>query len=366
MNTQVQSRLAKLRLRMVDTGVDLIALGPGAHMQWLLGFHPHADERPCLLLIGLETQTMLMPILNAAGTRVDTDISFHTWSDADGPVAALSAAIAEIGARNAKLVGLDESMRTDFSFLLLDALPDASHTYVADTVGLLRMCKDETEYQLLKSNALINDEVMKTAFAALKPGKTERQIADVVKSSFAAHGASTEFTIVGSGPHGAFPHHSFSDRVLENGDALVLDIGGRRDGYPSDMTRMAIIGDGPTDYAKVHDIVERSLQAGIAAARIGALSGDVDKAARAVIEEAGYGEFFTSRTGHGLGIEIHEPPYMVAGSRTVLEAGMVFSIEPGIYMPGRFGVRLEEIVILRENGPEIFSELERRVFVVSG
>lgn len=129
------------------------------------------------------------------------------------------------------------------------------------------------------------------------------------------------------------------------------------------LSRQSLIGDGPTDYAKVHDIVERALQAGLAAAKVGGLSGDVDYAARQVIEDAGYGEYFTSRTGHGLGIEIHEPPYMVANSKTVLEEGMVFSIEPGIYIPGKYGVRLEEIVILRGEGPEILSELDRSVFV---
>lgn len=363
MNTQTTQRLKKLRTRMNSTGTQLVAVGPGAHMQWLLGFHPHADERPCLLLVGVESEAMLMPVLNAAECKQKTDVPFHTWSDAEGPVKALAAAIADVGASNATLVGLDETMRTDFAFHVLDAIPDAKRTYLSDTVGALRMCKDETEYALLKSAALINDTVMKTAFAALKPGVTEREIADVVKSAFAENGSATEFIIVGSGPHGAFPHHGYSERVLQAGDALVLDIGGRRDGFPSDMTRMAVIGEGPDDYTEVHNIVERALQAGLAAAKVGGLSGDVDKAARQVIEAAAYGEYFTSRTGHGLGIEIHEPPYMVAGSETVLEEGMVFSIEPGIYMPGRFGVRLEEIVILRTDGPEILSELQRNVFV---
>jgi len=128
----------------------------------------------------------------------------------------------------------------------------------------------------------------------------------VVKGAFTEHGSTTEFIIVGSGPHGAFPHHGYSDRKLQSGDALVLDIVGRRDGFPSDMTRMAVIGDEPEDYSKVHDIVERALLAGLAAAKVGGLSGDVDKAARQIIEAEGYGEYFTSRTGHGLGIEIQK------------------------------------------------------------
>jgi Xaa-Pro aminopeptidase len=141
----------------------------------------------------------------------------------------------------------------------------------------------------------------------------------------------------------------------------VLDIGGRTDGFPSDITRMAIIGHGPEGYAEIHDIVERAVQAALKAAVPGALARDVDAAARGVITEAGYGEYFVHRTGHGMGIGGHEPPYITASSDTVLAEGMVFSIEPGIYLPGRFGIRLEDIVILRADGPEILSSLPRTV-----
>jgi Xaa-Pro aminopeptidase len=192
---------------------------------------------------------------------------------------------------------------------------------------------------------------------------TETQVADVVKAHFEANGARVQFAIVGASENGAHPHHSTGSRVLKRGDAVVIDIGGRLDGYPSDMTRMAIVGEAPEGYAAVHAIVEKAVQAALAAAKPGVKASAVDKAARDVIAAAGYGEYFVHRTGHGLGIDVHEPPYITATSETVLAEGMVFSIEPGIYLPGRFGIRLEDIVILRKDGPEILSGLPRDAYV---
>ena len=172
------------------------------------------------------------------------------------------------------------------------------------------------------------------------------------------------FYIVGAGANGAFPHHHTGETVIKPGDAVVMDIGGAMDGYASDMTRMAVMGKVPEGYQAVHEIVERAVQAGIAVAKPGVRAHVVDDAARGIIAAAGYGEYFLHRTGHGMGIEVHETPYITASSQTVLEEGMVFSIEPGIYLPDRFGIRLEDIVILRKDGPEILSDLPRDLKVI--
>jgi Xaa-Pro aminopeptidase len=364
MTVDTTSRLAALRQRMKATHTDLIAIAPGSHMDWLLGFHPHPDERPCLLLVGPEREAFLMPVLNAEGTREETDIAFHTWADAEGPDAALAAALADIGAASAKKVALDETMRADFALLLLGALPNASHTFTPDTLGRLRMRKDTAEFNALKMNAQIADRAMQKAFATLRPGMTEKELGGVIRDHFASEGAAPAFWIVGSGPNGAFPHHQTGERKLVEGDAIVIDIGGRKAGFPSDITRMAVLGQPPEGYGQIHGIVENAVQAALKAARPGVLAKDVDAAARNVIADAGYGEFFVHRTGHGMGIDGHEPPYVTATSETVLEEGMVFSIEPGIYLPGRFGIRLEEIVILRADGPEILSVLPRDLHIV--
>lgn len=365
MNEQTRSRLAALRETMKATGTGLVAIAPGSHMDWALGFHPHPDERPCLLLIGPERQVFLMPALNAEGTREFTDIDFHTWSDAEGPKAALAAALGAIDASTPRRVALDETMRADFALLVLDALPaDTARDFTHGTVGALRMRKDASEYAVLKMNAGIADRAMLKAFATIRPGLTEKQVAAEIRAHFASEGANPEFWIVGSGGNGAFPHHSASDKVIEEGDAVVVDMGGRKQGFYSDITRMAVVGQPPEGYGQIHSIVEKAVQAALKAARPGARASDVDDAARGVITDAGYGDYFVHRTGHGLGIDIHEPPYMTATSDVVLEEGMVFSIEPGIYLPGRFGIRLEEIVILRADGPEILSGLPRDVHVV--
>lgn len=356
-----QQRLDRLRQSMRAEGADLVALAPGSHMDWLLGFHPHPDERPCLLMIGPEREAFLMPALNAEGTRESTDIAFHGWADADGPQAALASALADVGAAAARNVVLDETMRADFALMLLDALPDASHAFTEATLGRLRMVKDAAEIDLLQMNAAIADRAMGAAFAAIRPGASESDIAGVIKDHFLSEGASPAFWIVGSGPNGAFPHHQTGERRLAEGDAIVIDIGGRRQGFPSDITRMAAVGRAPEGYAEVHAVVERAVQAALAAARPGVTARTVDAAARTVIADAGYGDHFVHRTGHGIGIDIHEPPYITSTSETVLEAGMSFSIEPGIYLPGRFGIRLEEIVVLRDDGPRILSGLSREL-----
>ncbi|NGO51365.1 M24 family metallopeptidase [Allomesorhizobium camelthorni] len=356
-------RLAHLRQSMASERADLVAIAPGSHMDWLLGFHPHPDERPCLLLVGPEREAFLMPVLNAEGTRESTGIAFHTWSDDQGPVAALAAALEDVGASGAKNVVLDETMRADFALLLLGALPNAGHAFTERTLGRLRMRKDESEYRKIKMNAGIADRTMQKAFASIRPGMTEQELAQIIRDQFAAEGATPAFWIVGSGPNGAFPHHQTGGRELQDGDAIVIDIGGRKDGFPSDITRMAVVGEAPEGYGQVHSIVEKAVQAALKAARPGVMAKEIDAAARKVIVDAGYGEYFVHRTGHGLGIDGHEPPYITATSETLLEEGMVFSIEPGIYIPGRFGIRLEEIVILREDGPEIFSDLPRDLFV---
>jgi len=188
----------------------------------------------------------------------------------------------------------------------------------------------------------------------------------VVRESFAGQRVKPLFTIIGAGANGAFPHHQTGDTVLQTGDAVVMDIGGGKDGYSSDITRMALIGEAPKGYLEIHDIVEAAVIAAMAAARPGVRAHVVDDAARSVITNAGYGEYFVHRTGHGMGVEVHETPYITATSQTVLDEGMVFSIEPGIYLPGRFGIRLEDIVILRADGPEVLSEMDRDPRLIGG
>ena len=349
---------------MKINNVDLIALGPGTHMNWLLGFNPYPDERPCMLLIGKEKEAFLMPSVNAEGVREQTKIPMHCWNDEIGPEQALKEALSDTDTIAAKHIAIDEAMRSHFALLLLESLSKPTYEFTASTGGTLRMRKDQDEFVNLKENALIDDRAMLAGFAAIKEGVSEIEIGEAINKHFISEGAKPQFCIVGSGPNGAFPHHHTGNRKVKKGDAVLIDIGGRKGTFPSDMTRMSVLGEPPEGYLEIHEIVERAVQAALSVAKPGVMAKDVDAAARSVITEAGYGEFFVHRTGHGLGIDIHEPPYITATSEVVLDEGMVFSIEPGIYLQGRFGVRLEEIVILRNDGPEILSELTRSLNII--
>ncbi|WP_424943685.1 M24 family metallopeptidase [Aliiroseovarius crassostreae] len=365
MTIDYTSRLTRLRDKMRDNGTDLVAVGPTSHLAWLTGLDPHGDERPVLLLITQDHAEFLMPALNADSVRQHTDLPFTTWKDADGPHDALDQILTRLALPAAPKVALDEMMRSDFSFLLLGKLPGAAHGFMQDTIGALRKVKEPGEYAALKESHRVNDIALSHAFDSLQEGMSEEDMADMIADIYAQHDAKVEFINVAFGPNGAFPHHHTGQTKLARDMAVQIDCGCRYLGYPADNTRCGWFGT-PTDhYREIFEIVEQAVAAGLAAARPGATSGAVDAAARDVIIAAGYGETLAARVGHGLGLDLHEKPDIVSNSDVVLEEGNVFSIEPGIYLLGEFGIRLEEIVILRDTGPEIFSDLARDMIIRS-
>ncbi len=357
-------RFALLRKSMKETGTDLVVLAPSANMDWLIGFHPIATERLCLLIVANEAEALVLPSLDLEAVRARASLPLFAYRDDESPSSALLAAIGATGAKSAGKVAFDETMRADHALLLIDALPRAERGIAAESIGALRMRKGPEEIAALKAIAEINDRAMEAAFAAIAAGRSELDIEAAVKDCFASHGAQLGYWVIGGGPNGAYPHHITGSRKLTVGDAIVIDIAGLKDGYYSDSTRMAALGHAPEGYAEVHAIVNRAVEAGIAAVRPGAKAQDVDAAARKVIADAGYGDFFVHRTGHGIGLEVHEPPYITASSETVLEEGMTFTVEPGIYLPGRFGIRLEEIVVVRKLGAEILSSIPRDLRII--
>jgi Xaa-Pro aminopeptidase len=332
-------------------------------MAYVANVRPHADERPCLLVVTPTGAAFLMPELNAEEMRHQTDLPFFTYADADGPQTALAALIGSLALIKPQLIQVDETMRADFALLFAEALGSPRIGFAHDSVGLLRARKHPPEIEEILRNAGLGDDAMEAAYESARAGVSERDVAMAARAVFEAAGAITLFAIVGASGNGAYPHHATSDRVLAGGDAIVIDIGARLGSYSSDITRMVHIGEPDAQYRKVHGIVEDAVQAALEAAKPGAVARDVDTAARGVITRAGYGQYFVHRTGHGLGLEGHEPPYLTSTSETILEEGMVFSIEPGIYLPDRFGVRLEEIVILEKEGPRIVSRLPRDVVI---
>ena len=231
---------------------------------------------------------------------------------------------------------------------------------------MLRAIKDADEIERLVAAGAAADatleEIVKVRFA----GRTENEVAADLAALLRKHGHSqVDFTVVGSGPNGANPHHEAGDRTIQEGDMVVLDFGGLKDGYGSDTTRTVHVGEPTDEEREVFEIVRRAQQAGFEAVRPGVACQEIDRAARKVITDAGYGEYFIHRVGHGIGITTHEPPYMVEGEEHPIEPGMCFSIEPGIYLPGRFGVRIEDIVVVTEDGGRRLNNTDREMRIVA-
>jgi Xaa-Pro aminopeptidase len=362
LSDRAEARLARLRESMAGAGVGLTAIAPTDNLRWLLGFAPLYDERACALLVSGQGAAMLMPSLNAEQTAAHVPgVELVRWADEDGPREALRETLARVGSADGGVLAADPEMRADHLLLLQEALAGTRTVDAGDVLWPLREIKDAEELAVLTRSAEVADRAIEAAWAACAARVSELTVAEAINGVFAAAGCEPEFAIVGSGPNSAFPHHETGGRTLQEGDAVVIDLGAVLEGYHSDITRMAFVGE-PTDrYREVHAVVEAAVVAATEATRPGATCGEVDAAARGVIEKAGFGEFFVHRTGHGLGLSGHEPPYLMAGSDVVLRAGMVHSIEPGIYLPGEFGVRLEEIVYVTEDGCERFSALGRGV-----
>lgn len=359
-----KERLERLRSHMVQAGVDLVAIAPSPNMHYLLGFAPMADERPCALLVTRDNMRLVIPELNADQVENHTGLSAIRWTDAAGPRQAFSMALGELGIDSNGVLAADNTMRAD-ALLLLQELTGPMESIAAGVLmSALRMRKSAPELEALQRAAAMADKALLVGADACQPGVTEREIAGKIVNSFRNQGADVvDFTIVASGPNSAYPHHEFSDRYLEDGDMVILDIGATLNGYHSDVTRVVHLGEPTAEERAVYDVVLEANQAGRSASLAGARARDVDLATRKVIEDAGYGPQFKHRTGHGLGLEVHESPWITGESDTMLEPGMVFSIEPGIYLQGRFGVRIEDIVVVTEGECRCLTGLERALII---
>ncbi|MGH2374203.1 MAG: M24 family metallopeptidase [bacterium] len=357
-------RVARTRAQMTSSGVDLLGLPPGDDLYYLLGYSPHADERPCYLFLTAADAVFLVPELNAGQARGRVALPFLTYTDAEGPSAALRQAHDRLGAAGRVSVG--DTMRADFLLLLQERWDKSAFVPGAHVMAPVRMIKTADEIEIMRRSAATADVATDAAFAACRPGVTEAAVARAVTEAFAVQGvAQPHLAIVGGGPNSAYPHHASGERPLQAGEPVLVDLGGSLDGYASDITRMAYLGEPTTRYREVHAAVERAVRAGMDAVRPGAPLADVDRAARGVIEAAGYGKHFTHRTGHGIGITGHEPPSVTHTNAMPMREGMVFSVEPGIYLEGEFGVRLEDIVVVTASGAERLSRLPREVRVLS-
>lgn len=357
-----EANLAKLQARMAETGIELAAIGPTANMRYLLGFTPHADERLCLLLVDPQTARMLVPELNRDEAAAHTGIDLVSWADADGPGEALRKALA--GLPWPGTLAVDSALRADH-LLVLQAAVRAGRTVPADSLlAPLRMIKSAEEIEALARAAAQADRAMQAAIDACRPGASEAEVGWAAEATFRQDGAEqVTFTLIASGPNSAYPHHHSGPRRLQKGDSVILDIGASLDGYKSDITRMVFLGEPPAKFLEAHAAVYAANRRAIAAVRPGVAAGEIDRAARAALEEAGYGPYFIHRTGHGLGLEGHEPPWIMAGEPMILQEGMVFSVEPGIYLVGQYGIRIEDIVAVTQTGARTLTGFDHALVI---
>jgi Xaa-Pro aminopeptidase len=364
-------RLQRAAGATTAAGLDALLIGVGSDLRYLTGYAAMPLERLTMLVIPAGADPFIVvPRLErgAAEAGLHTPIEILTWDETDDPHA--------LAVRNlqARLVGVSDTMLA-MHLLRLQAVlgPAVEFSLASAVLRDLRMVKDADEIALLRLAAQAADRVVGQIAAGRLIGRTEADVAREVRERLVAEGHDESlFAIVGSGPNSASPHHEASERVIEAGEPIVLDIGGTLGGYGSDVTRTLWVtgGDpaaGPDErFRHLFAVLHGAQDAATRAVRPGVACAAIDAAARAPIEVEGYGEAFFHRTGHGIGLEGHEDPYLVAGNDLPLQPGMAFSVEPGIYLPGEYGARIEDIVVCGDDGPIVLNEAYRGLYVVDG
>ena len=357
-------RMARATAGAADDGLGAIVVGPSPDLAYLSGYDPPPFERPTVLVLRPDREpTLVVPELERALAAVSGGggkVDLATWRDGSDPYGVIAGLLPGSGR-----VGISDRMWAVHLLGLQAAAPALSWTSASPVLARLRARKDRDELDALRRAGAAADASFEAICQVGLAGRTERDVADDLARFLVEFGHdAADFTIVASGPNGASPHHEPGSRRIAPGDPIVLDFGGSVDGYFSDTTRTVVVGDPPDGLEDVFALVHEAQGAGVEAVRPGVAIQEVDRAARAVITAGGFGDRFIHRTGHGIGREIHEPPYAVEGDRTVLEPGMTFSVEPGIYLDGRFGVRIEDIVAVTDDGVERLNRSARELRVV--
>lgn len=350
----LEQRLRRAAAAMDAAGADVLLLCPGADLLYLTGFeHGHAGERLLALALRRDgSSSWIVPSMNVPQVQAHAlpGQKVRAWTDGEWYRPALREALT-----GARTVAFDDEARAAFLLDVLTESPGVRAVPASSITRGLRIRKDPAELAALRAAGKTVDETIPEAIRLCHPGQRESDIDRDLRAALLRRSpeSTVAFTIIASGPNAALPHHETGDRAIQRGDVVILDYGTRREKYHSDITVTCCVGEpGDPEVRKVYRVVWEAQQAALKAVRPGVACEEVDRAARGVIERAGYGPHFLHRTGHGLGLQVHEHPYMVAGNRQPLEQGMVFSIEPGIYLPGRFGVRLEVITSVGRDGAD--------------
>ncbi len=359
-------RIERLAAALDAHRIDGLAVVPGANLFYFAGLGFTTKLRLTLALFPRHgAPALVLPRMELGrAERASAPFALFPWDDGEGPAAALDAAMAAAGLRG-RQIGIEDNAMRIFELRALELA--GGHTQDATAlVAELRSSKDAAELGAMRRAIVVVEDALRATIAQTRAGMTERQVASLWEGYIRAAGSEPAFdTAVAAGPNGASPHHEKSDRPLQTGDLVVMDGGAYVDGYASDITRTIAVGPIDDELRRIYELTLAANGAGRAAAqRRGASGAQIDAAARAVIAAGGYGPQFLHRTGHGLGIEIHEPPFIVAGSDDPLAVGSVFTIEPGIYLAGRGGVRIEDDMMLTADGAETLTSFPRELITI--
>ncbi len=359
-------RLLRTAAEAATRGIGALLVTPSADYEYLLGYRAPALERlTCLILPAEGAPALVLPRLeeplarHAIGALAD-GIEIVPWEETDDPFRLVKARL-----QGALRVGLQDQMWSRFVLRLGALLDPAELVDASPAIGAVRRIKQPEEVDRLRATASAADEAMLAIMAERLSGRTEAEVSRRVHDLLLTAGHDTaDFAIVGSGPNSASPHHEPGERVIEGGDAVVLDIGGARAGYCSDTTRTAFVGEPDPDFAAMYEVLRIAQAAACAAIAPGVPAREIDRTARRLISEAGYGDAFMHRTGHGIGMETHEEPYIIASNDEPLVVGDAFSVEPGIYIAGQWGARIEDIVVCTDAGGERLNTNSTELFIV--
>jgi Xaa-Pro aminopeptidase len=365
------TRLKRAHESMALARVDVVLLSLGADLPWLTGYTAMPLERLTMLVVpppgSAEQPTLLVPALEAPRVEPVPEVfSVRPWAETEDPVGIVASLVKGFGV-SAPVVAISDRAWAMFLLRLQDELTGATWRPASAVMAPLRAIKDNEEVEALAKAGAAADRVAAALLGGeiRLVGRTERQVsAEITRRLLEEGNEKANFAIVASGPNSASPHHEPSERAIQAGEPVVCDFGGSLDGYCSDITRTVFTGRPTREMSKVYAVVAEAQAAGVVSAQVGQLCSGVDDAARRVITGAGYGEYFLHRTGHGIGLEEHEDPYMVAGNSTPVTAGHVFSVEPGIYMQGNFGVRIEDIVAATPRGPRPLNQADHALTVI--
>lgn len=365
----MSDRIATIQQAMREHHLDALMLVPGANMRYLTGIDFLTKLRFMAALIPVAGKaTIIVPTLEQSRAKKSLHIpaNIQLWDDGVGPQLALQQAIDKLGLQG-KRIGIEDSVMRVFELRALEQSNGAAN--IVDASALLaemRMIKDAEELSAMRKAVAVVEETLLMTIRHMHVGMTELQVAHIWQESIRAHGYQPSFDIaVAAGANGANPHHVNSKRELHPGDLVVMDGGVYVDGYASDITRTVAIGEPDAEKLNIYELVKSANAAARAACRPGSTGEEIDRSAREIIEQAGYGPNFIHRTGHGLGIDVHEAPFIVAGSNEPLRPGTTFTIEPGIYVPGICGVRIEDDMVITNDGAESLTTFERNLMIVS-